>query len=127
MNEQKIEAEKLANKKEEENSKQKEDKRKQKKHMKIWKKFLIAITILAIIGISTVAFLFYGPYKGFRDWWITTAMTTMRHQYLATWFFSQDTIDEVLAKNRVEEVEGITDTTLIKPVEDDDVIYENKY
>ena len=127
MNEQKIEAEKLANKKEEENSKQKEDKRKQKKHMKIWKKFLIVITILAIIGISTVAFLFYGPYKGFRDWWITTAMTTMRHQYLATWFFSQDTIDEVLAKNRVEEVEGITDTTLIKPVEDDDVIYENKY
>lgn len=134
MNEQKIEAEKLANKKEEEKiveerNRQKENKEKQKKHIKIWKKLLIAIVILAIIGISTVAFLFYGPYKGFRDWWITTAMTTMRHQYLATWFFSQEIIDEVLSKNRVEEVEGITDTTLIKPTEDkeEEIIYENKY
>lgn len=130
MQKQMMEANKLANDMEKEAEEEKSKKQKKsKKHMKIWKKLLIAIIILGIIGISTVAFLFYGPYKGFRDWWITTAMTTMRHQYLATWFFSQETIDEVLSKNRVEEVEGITDTTLIKPTEDDkdEIIYENRY
>lgn len=103
--------------------------KKSKKGIKILKRILISIIIIGIIGISTVAFLFYGPYKGFRDWWITTAMTTMRHQYLATWFFNQETIDEVLSKNRVEEVDEITDTSLIVPIENnkEEITYKNKY
>ena len=103
--------------------------KKSKKGILILKKILIAILILGVIGVNTVSFLFYGPYKGFRDWWITTAMTTMRHQYLATWFFSQEIIDEVLSKNRVEEVDGITDTTRIVPIEKnkDDITYKNEY
>lgn len=127
MNQQKLEASKLANLKEEKVEEKKKPKR--KKHIKIWKKLLITIIVLEILGISTIAFLFYGPYKGFRDWWITTAMTTMRHQYLATWFFSQETIDEVLSRNRVEEVEGTTDTTLIQPDTEKEKpqIFENQY
>ncbi|MCI8700578.1 MAG: hypothetical protein HFJ47_04495 [Clostridia bacterium] len=105
------------------------NKKKNKNGISILKKILIVILILGIIGISTAIFLFYGPYKGFRDWWITTAMTTMRHQYLATWFFNKETIEEVLSKNRVEEVDGITDTTLIVPIENnkDEITYKNKY
>ena len=37
-------------------------------------------------------FLLYGPWHGFRDFWITTAMTTMNHQYLATWIYSDKRI-----------------------------------
>ena len=58
-------------------------------------------------------FLLYGPITKFREWYITSAMTTMTHQYLATWFYSDETINDVLSKNTVIEVDGITDTNQI--------------
>ena len=61
------------------------------------------LLIVIALGISTGVFLLYGPWHGFRDFWITTAMTTMNHQYLATWFYSDKTINEVLEKNKVIE------------------------
>ena len=76
--------------------------------------FLKFIFILGILAIAIGCFLLYGPISSFRNWYITTAMTTMNHQYLATWFYSDETISEVLANNRVIEVDGITDTTQIK-------------
>lgn len=85
-----------------------------KPRMKLWKKILITIATIIVLAVGTFSFLLYGPYSGFRDWWITTAMTTMTHQYLATWFFDQATIDAVLANNKVEEFSEDTDTSLIK-------------
>ena len=69
---------------------------------------------LFLFGICAGLFLLYGPWHGFRDFWITTAMTTMHHQYLATWFYSDELIDEVLAKNKVIEVDEEIDTDLIE-------------
>ncbi len=69
---------------------------KRKKKKQIWKKILITILIFGVIGIAIIVFLLYGPYSGFREWLITTAMTTMRHQYFATWFYDDETIQEVL-------------------------------
>lgn len=69
---------------------------------------------LGIVGIIVVLVLLYGPYSGFRDWLITTAMTTMTHQYLATWFYDDDVINSVLDKNKVVETDETTDTSLIK-------------
>ena len=66
-----------------------------------------------IVGIVAVLFFMYGPYDGFRSWYITTAMTTMNHQYLATWFYSSEAISDVLSRNRIEEIDSITDPTLI--------------
>lgn len=71
-----------------------------------------------ILGISDtiaiiVLFLLYGPYSGFRDFLITTAMSTMNHQYLAMAFYNNTTIDKVLAKHSISEPEGNTDTNLI--------------
>ena len=66
-----------------------------------------------VCGFIIGLFLLYGPYNGFREWYITTAMTTMTHQYLATWFYSDETINDVLSKNTVIEVDGITDTNQI--------------
>lgn len=86
---------------------------KKEKKKKNWKKIWLVLIILAIIGVSSGGFLLYGPYSGFRDWLITTAMTTMTHQYLATWFYDDATINEVLSKNKVSEVDEITNTNTI--------------
>lgn len=99
-----------------------------KKKKSKFKKFLITLLILFIIGISSFAFLLYGSYPNFREWLITTAMTTMTHQYLATWFYSDDTIQEVLNKNRVAESEETTDPTLTVIVDENkNVEYANEY
>lgn len=87
-----------------------EEKPKKKKN---WKKIFLVLIIIAILGISSGGFLLYGPYSGFRDWLITTAMTTMTHQYFATWFYDDETIQESLAKNKVEESDEITNTNKI--------------
>ena len=97
-----------------------------KKKKKI-KKIILAIIILIIIGISTLAFLLYGPYSGFREWLITTAMTTMSHQYLATWFYDDETIQEVLNRNKVQEINEITDTNTIVVDNTDRTEYANEY
>ena len=119
------------------NSKEKNDNIEEiqpKKKMPVWKKILISILTLGIIGISTLLILFYGPIPTFRDWWITTAMTTMSHKYLAEWFFDEETINEVLAKNTIEETDDTTDTSLIvitPPEEEEEIVveieYENEY
>lgn len=85
-----------------------------KKHILI--KILLA---LFIFGVCVFIFLFYGPWHGFRDFWITTAMTTMNHQYLATWLYSDETINKVLEANQVIEPSDKIDTSLIE-------IYDNQ-
>lgn len=125
--------EKIEQTEEKKNVETKEEKKSTPKNkMPIWKKIIIAVLILGIIGVSTVLFLFYGPISTFRDWWITTAMTTMSHKYLAEWFFDEETINEVLAKNRIEEIDETTDTSLIVIEEPEEIIeeeiqYENEY
>lgn len=89
-----------------------------KKKISIWKKILITFLIMFILVITSIIALFYGPISTFRDWWITTAMTTMSHQYLAEWFFDEETINAVLAKNTIEETEETTNTLLITTVKD---------
>ena len=100
----------------------------EKKKKKNVKKVLLVLVILAIIGVSTGGFLLYGPYSGFRDWLITTAMTTMTHQYFATWFYDDETIKASLAKNKVEEVNEITNTnTIVINNTIEETVYENEY
>ena len=109
---------------------QTEEKKSKKKVRKtpVWKKILLTIIILGIVGISTLLVLFYGPISTFRDWWITTAMTTMSHKYLAEWFFDEEIINEVLAKNKIEETDETTDTSLIIIDEaKEEIEYENEY
>lgn len=81
------------------------------------------------LGIFSFVFLFYGPWHGFRDFWITSAMTTMNHQYLATWLYKDKTIQEVLESNKVIEPDELIDTSLIDINDDknDSNIYKNEY
>lgn len=55
------------------------------------------------IPILSIILVFYGPFTNTRDMIVTTAMTTMSHQYFATWFLSEEKINEILAANRPEE------------------------
>ena len=65
-----------------------------------WKKVLVVLFIitfiLAILG-SIFLFLFFktGLFQEYKELWVETAMTTMNHQYLATWFLSDDEINEI--------------------------------
>ena len=78
------------------------------------------------IGASSVGILLYGPYNGFRDWLITTAMTTMRHQWIAYLFYSEDTVNKTMANNTVEEVDEETNKNAIVVGLKTDK-YENEY
>ncbi len=102
---------------------------KKKGKLSVAKKVLIGFLATFVVGVCTFFFLLYGPYSGFRNFWITSAMTTMSHQYLATWFFSDKQIQKVLAQNGVIEAKGNTDTSLIKikKYNNDIKVYKNKY
>lgn len=83
--------------------------------LKLWRKILLGIFLTFYVGASTVfMFNLYHPKSKFKTWLITTAMTTMRHQYLCQWFYSPSEIDAVLAKNKVVDSDDITDGNLIK-------------
>ena len=110
--------------------KEKSDKRKNKKpKKKNWRKVLLTFLILAIIGTGSLVALLYGPYSGFRDWLITSSMTTMTHHWIAEMFYSDETIKEVMSKNKVEEIIEDTDTNSIdtNEISEEVVEYENEY
>ncbi len=104
------------------------DKENKRNKMKTWKKIVIVLLSLEIVGMSTVLFLLYGPYSGFRNWLITTAMTTLNHQYFATWFYDDETIEHVLDNNAVIETGESTNTEEVELVAViDNQTYENEY
>lgn len=113
----------------EEKEEKSEVKEKKEPKMKLWQKIVVILICLGLICGSGLAFLLYGPYPNFRNWLITTAMTTMNHKYLATWFYDKDTIDEVMQNNYVKESDEETDLDAISFVDysNSKVMYKNKY
>ena len=75
-------------------------------------KLFITFIILDIL-VAGCFFLTYGPINYFRDFVITTAMTSHTHRYLARTFYSNDTINEVLSKNTISTFETGSDTSLV--------------
>ena len=105
-----------------------EDNNKDKKSKKSGKKKILKIfAVIVIIGVLVLAFLLYGPYNGFRDWLITSSMTTMSHHWIAELFYSDETIQEVLSRNRVNEIQEDTDTDSINTSSDKVIEYKNEY
>lgn len=68
-------------------------------------------TILCCILIGT--FILYGPLNFIRDTLVTSAMTTLNHKYFAQWFYDDETISEIMAKNTISAPSGTTDTSQI--------------
>lgn len=73
-------------------------------------KFVTAMCGTWLASLFIGLFLLYGPYSGFREFAITSAMTTLNHKYLATLVYPQSVIDKVMSKNTVVELGSTTDT-----------------
>ena len=46
------------------------------------------------VPMLSILLVYYGPFTNTRDMIVTTAMTTMTHQYFATWFYDDETIQK---------------------------------
>ena len=42
--------------------------------------------------------------ENFKAFWIPTAMTTMKHKYLAYTLYDEDTVNKVMSENYIEQV-----------------------
>ena len=91
------------------------------------RKIVFSLGALFVFFVSSFLFLFYGPITSFKEFWITSAMTTMSHQYLATWLYSDNYIKKVLENNKIIEVDDITDPNQIKFRKYTTTIYRNEY
>ena len=91
------------------------------------RKIVSILCVAYILGFSSFLFLFYGPLDSFKEFWITSAMTTMNHKYLATWLYSDKYINKVLNNNTVEEVKEISDPNKIVFRKYTTTIYRNEY
>ncbi len=91
------------------------------------RKVLNFVCISYIICFSLFLFLFYGPISGFREFWITSAMTTKNHRYLATWLYSDSYIQKVLMNNRIIEVNEISNPDEIAFRKYTTTIYRNSF
>lgn len=76
-------------------------------------KLITKIFILIDFIVLACYFLVYGPIKQIRVFWITTAMETGSHKYLAHIFYSNKAIDKVLSENYFVELDGVTDPSTI--------------
>lgn len=77
----------------------KELKKKKQKKRKL-KKFTIGMIVLDAL-VVVVLFFVYGPVSYFRELWVTTAMTTMNHHYLAYTFYAPSLVEEIMSKNYI--------------------------
>ena len=104
-----------------------------KKHLKNNSKKSLKIKVMRIISISYIIcfslflFLFYGPITKFHSFWITSAMTTMSHQYLAKMVYSDAYIKKVLQENSILEVDEVSNPDLIQFHKYTTTIYRNEY
>lgn len=106
-------------------------KKKNKSKSKNIKTILYRIFIVSyIIGCTIFTLVLYGPIDNFRTWLISTSMSTMSHDYICKWFYSDEEIAKVLNSNYIVEIEEDTNTDLIEIPEEEitqEVVYENEY
>lgn len=116
--------EETINKKIEENKKEIKQKKTKKKRTIKQKIFLFIkiIVTLIILGIACL-FLFFKTslFQKYKEIWVETAMTTMNHQYLATWFLSDEEIEEIMDSLKVENNEdsNVNEIQIEIPIEEE--------
>lgn len=101
--------------------------KKNRKKLSLKQKIAIFSGSFVVTCVLIMLFLLYGPIDNFRNWLVTTAMTTMNHQYLATWFYSDETIEKILASNKIIEPDSNTDLDIINTSKLHTNVYKDKY
>lgn len=100
-------------------------KNKEKKPRKIYKTTIVFIILDVIV--AACFFIMYGPFDYVRNLYVTTAMKTMEHKYLAKVFYSDKTIEEIMNSNYFIAIDedANTDDVVIDTSEKDE--YANEY
>lgn len=73
------------------------------------------ISLLCVLFLIFFVGFLYAPIQPFifaRNLWVTTAMTTLNHQYLAEWFFSDQQIKSIMDNNKVDSLDNSTPTLI---------------
>lgn len=83
-------------------------KKKKSKPLAFLRRFFISFFAALFIMFLSGVFLMYGPVSYFRDLWVTTAMSTLHHQWLAKMFFSDADINAILMSNRTDDTKDET-------------------
>lgn len=94
------------------------------------KKKINKLTILCCISnllIITFLVITYGPSDKFKKWWITNAMDSGHHKWLAKVLYSENTIKDILSANVVIEVEENTDSDAINFEQQEITEYSSEY
>ncbi len=83
--------------------KAKDKTKKTKKKLKCKIKKMTFLMMFLDLAAIAILFCIYGPIDSFRTLWITSAMSTMNHQYLAYTFYSEKTVTDVMNSNYIVE------------------------
>lgn len=97
----------------------------ERKKRKIYKTTILFI-ILDLIA-AWCFFMMYGPWNYVKNLYVTTAMQTMNHQYLAKVFYNQNTIDKIMANNYLVAIEEDANTDEIVIDTKEKTTYKDKY
>ena len=89
-------------------------KKKKKKSMLKWAIIFLILDLCALVCF----YVMYGPWDEIRNLFVTTAMNTKEHQYLAKIFYSDETIDKIMNSNYF--------ITLKDEVNTDDIVIDTK-
>lgn len=100
-------------------------KKKKKQKKKILKRTILFI-LLDIMAISGFI-LMYGPWDKFRNLYVTTAMTTFEHQWLAKVFYSDKTINKIVSSNYFKPIDENANMDDIVINTKEKKKYKNKY
>ncbi len=107
------------------------EKKKKEKKKKKKKKGLHWFTIMClVVDLCAVCCFFtaYGPIDTFRDWLVTTAMSTASHRYLAYVLYTEEMVEDITSKYVTTQSETATDTSAIVFEEyDEDTVYSSIY
>ena len=91
-------------------------------------KLITKLFIITDLFIAICFFIVYGPFEEIKTFWITTAMETMNHKYLAHIFYSEETITQTLKENYFVELDEETDPVKITIGKQEEVTsYESIY
>lgn len=90
----------------------------QPKGKRIALRILLGFFIFCFCSLGAAFILvFHGPMTELKELYVTTAMTTYTHQYLARWFVSEEEIQRIMEKHKIQEPPENTDEKAVQVIE----------
>ncbi|MBQ4251518.1 MAG: phosphodiester glycosidase family protein [Erysipelotrichaceae bacterium] len=91
------------------------------------RRWLTRVLLVTDLAVLICFFTVYGPIDTFRNWYVTTALSTGSHKYLAYIFYSPDQLETIKAENQVIASGDVSDRDAIIIDTEIPESYENEY